>query len=206
MTYDVQDILGYIASFMAIAMYCFYILMMVKGRTRPHLLSWVLWSILSGIGFLAQLAGGAGIGAYALGFTAASCVVISALGIKYGEKGITRGDWLCFAGALAAIILWLVTSDPLWSLILVVAIDAAAFWPTIRKTWIRPYTEPMTTYALSIVKFSFAIAALEQFNIVTLLYPAYLMAMNVFFVVMLVVRRSHEKRKQPLKGAVPEHF
>jgi len=111
------------------------------------------------------------------------------LSIKYGFKGITRTDWLTFIAGLISIPVWILTNNPLWSVIIITVIDALAFFPTFRKSWKEPTTEPAITYALSSLKFLIAIFALEAITATTLLYPFSLVIMNAAFVIMLMYRK-----------------
>jgi len=85
--------------------------------------------------------------------------------------------------------LWILTNNPLWSVIIITVIDALAFFPTFRKSWKEPTTEPAITYALSSLKFLIAIFALEAITATTLLYPFSLVIMNAAFVIMLMYRK-----------------
>lgn len=61
--------------------------------------------------------------------------------------------------------------------------------PTIRKSYHKPHEETLVHYVLAGLKFVFAIFALDNYTLVTWLYPASLVAANLFFVFMLMVRR-----------------
>jgi len=76
--------------------------------------------------FFAQLSDKAGAGSWATGLSAAFCLDIGILALFRGEKHITRGDWIAFLTTFLAIPLWVVTSDLLWSVLLVTGIDAIA--------------------------------------------------------------------------------
>ena len=69
------------------------------------------------------------------------------------------------------------------------AADACGFIPTFRKAFHKPHEETLMEYALSVVKFTIALFALESFNLTTWLYPASLVLTNGLFVAMLLGRR-----------------
>jgi hypothetical protein len=187
---DIKDFLGILAAVLNIVVYAAYFRGIFKGQVHPHFFSWFIWAILTSIGYAAQVYGGGGPGTWVTGVSAAVCFVIAALAVKYGEKTITRSDWLAFIGCLAAIPLWMITHSPVWSVILITVIDATAFWPTFRKTWARPHEESMFAFAGCSIKFAVGIAALDQFSIVTVLYPASLVVMNAAFVAFTILRRK----------------
>jgi hypothetical protein len=174
-----------------------YIRDVLKGTTRPHLFTWLVWSLMTSMAFLAQVIGGGGPGAWVTGCVAALATVVFVLSISHGETRRTRLDWLSLGGCGIAAIAWLLTSDPTLSVVLVTAIDATAFAPTLRKSWMKPREETLVTHALSMIKHGLSIIALTRLSIVTGLYPATLLVMNVFLVTLLVTRR----RRVPLRVA-----
>jgi len=169
--------------------YWFYFRDIFAGRTKPHAYTWLVWAVLTASAFAAQLHGHGGPGAYVTGLTALVSFIILGLAIWRGEKGITTSDKLSLGGALAALLIWFFTSNPVLAIILISVIDFLGFLPTIRKSYHKPYEETLITYMLSGFKFVLAILALDTYTLVTWLYPASLVAANLLFVVMLVVRR-----------------
>jgi hypothetical protein len=166
-----------------------YIIACWKGRAKPHAFSWILWSLINAIVFAAQVTEHAGAGAWTTAATTVINAGISAYALKYGEKEFTRGDWICFLSALAALPLWVLTKNPLWSVILVSIIDTFGFFPTLRKSWNKPYQEVAMTFVFSGFGFSFALASLDNYALVNWLYPAVVLATNIIFILTLLYRR-----------------
>ena len=110
--------------------------------------------------------------------------------MKIGEKDITKSDKLNLIAAGIALLIWFFTKDPLLSVIIITIVDFLRFFPTIRKSYFRPYEETIIHYLLAGLKFVLAIIALDNYTLVTWLYPASLVAANLFFVVMLIIRRK----------------
>lgn len=188
---DYKVILGILATGIAFYAYIPYFIDIFKGKTKPHSFSWLVWALLTGIAFFAQVFDNAGPGAWVTGFTAAVSVVILVLAFFKGEKNITRSDWMSLLGAGVSMLLWWITDSPLLTVILITIIDALGFYPTFRKSYHKPHEETLITYLLSGLKFVFAIIALENYSVITWLYPASLILMNGAFVVMLAIRRKH---------------
>ena len=42
---------------------------MFSGLTKPHIFTWFIWTLLTGIAFAGQLAGGGGLGSWVMGVT-----------------------------------------------------------------------------------------------------------------------------------------
>lgn len=192
---DLKTILGVSATIVALVSYIPYFRDIFRGKTKPHTFSWLVWGILTAIGFAGQIAGGGGAGSWVTGFTALASFSIFTLALKRGEKNIVLADWLSLLGAAVALILWPVTKGPLLSVILITIIDAFGFAPTFRKSFTKPHEETSITYLLSATKFAIALVALDRFSVVTALYPIYLVLANGAFVLLLAVRRSQLKRR-----------
>lgn len=189
MNVDYKAILGIAAVAMTVAAHLPYLRATLRGDTRPHLFTWIIWTLLGFIAFAGQVAGRAGPGCWVTGVTAVICVVITAAAWRQADRHATRGDWVMFLGGLAAIPLWLVTNDPLWSMILVCLIDGSAFVPTMRKAWHRPDQENSFMYGFNLPRHVVALAALRDVTLTTALYPAMLLAMNGATYAMLKLRR-----------------
>mgnify|MGYP001365120317 CR=1 FL=1 len=172
-----------------------YILSILKGQSKPHLYTWLVWSILPTIAFFAQIHDNAGPGAWVTGMTALSCSVTTLLALRYGEKNITRGDRWALAASLIAIVPWLITDDPFWSVILVAIIDTVAFIPTFRKSWHKPYEENLSSYNLHSLKMTLSMFALTNVTVITILYPLSFVAVNIVFTVFCFGRRLALKHR-----------
>jgi hypothetical protein len=184
-----KDILGILTLIIGLAGFIPYCWAAATGKAKPHVFSWVIWGILSAVAFLAQIVSGAGAGSWAVGGGAVACFIAAGLGYRHGEKNITRSDWFVFVAALSAVPLWYFTSDPFYSICLVSLINALGLYSTFRKSWSRPFEEPILLYALNLLKFSLAILAMENYNFITVFFPATVLACNASLVLMLGWRR-----------------
>jgi len=193
-----KEILGYAATLIGIIGYVPYFINIFANKTKPHAFSWLVWSILTGIAFAAQLTENAGPGSWVTGLTAVACFIIFLLALFKGERRFSLFDWISLTVALFSIVLWWMTRNPTISIILVTIIDAVGFLPTFRKGFHKPFEETATTFALSAIKFAPAIFALEAYTIATWLYPASLIVMNGLFVVMILIRRKILQRQPGL--------
>jgi hypothetical protein len=186
---DPKALLGLLAAGMAIWAHVPYFLQTIGGTNKPHVFTWIIWTLLTSIAFAAQVTDGAGPGAWATGMTAVICLVITLATLKHGERDIVKSDWVMFLLGLMAIPFWIVTDNPLWSICIVTAIDCSAFYPTFRKSWLRPYDENTFMYGFNIPRHIVTLAALSHISLVTALYPAALLVMNIIMYVMLKMRR-----------------
>src|ERR1700722_1412247 len=95
-----KEVVGFASLLIAIVGYVPYVKNILKGNTKPHALSWLVWAVLSAIAFAVQLTHNAGAGAWLMGFTALVTFTIFLLSLRYGERNILIVDWLSlvFAG------------------------------------------------------------------------------------------------------------
>jgi hypothetical protein len=185
-----KEVIGVLSLVLAFVSYAPYVRSIFVANTRPHAFSWIVWGAVSAIAFVAQLTEGAGAGGWVTGFSAAACLGIGMIAIFRGEKNITRGDWLSFATTLLAIPLWMMTDDPLWSVLLVTGIDAVAYYPTFRKSYSKPDEELAFKYVLTAVKHLLSLFALENVTMVTAVYPFVSLFMEAGVVALLLWRRT----------------
>ena len=181
--------LGYGSLLISTISYVIYIPDVIRGKTKPHSFSWLVWSVLGLTAFLIQATAGAGAGAWVNGYSAIACAAVFLLALKFGEKQIVLTDWIFLGGACATYLLWLVTKQALPSILLITIIDFFGFLPTYRKSYHKPFEESASMYWLSSFKYVLSIMALSSFSLVNLLYPAALVLLNGIFTIMLYVRR-----------------
>ncbi len=163
---------------------------MWRGTLKPHIFSWITWTVLTGLGFYLSIADGGGQGAWILGMYSLMCFVVVIFAIFRGEKKITRVDKMAFAAAILTTIIYLLTKNAVVSVILAGVIDSLGFIPTFRKSYNQPNSEPAMTYAIAGASYIFAILALENYTFVTMFYELVLMASNYSFVSFIWWRRQ----------------
>jgi hypothetical protein len=185
--------LGTLAACITLVGFLPYFYNIYRSKTKPHAFSWLIWAILTGIGYAGQLSEDAGPGAWTTASTALLCFLVFVLALFKGEKNIKKSDWVCLIIALAAIPLWLVTSTPLWSVILVTLIDILAFWPTLRKSYLKPFEETAFTFFAGALSFMLGIIVLNKITIITALYPCAIAFLNALCVSVLLIRRDRAR-------------
>jgi len=142
-----------------------------------------------GIVFVAQWNEGARAGSWTTGISGLFCFIIFILSLFRGEKNITRLDWLALLSALAIIPFWHLTHNALLAVVLATLIDSFAYYPTIRKTWIKPFEENFFMYTSDDVKWIFALLAMSDYSMTTLIYPIFCMVANGSVTLIIFWRR-----------------
>lgn len=167
-----------------------YIRSILHGQVRPHVFSWVIWSLNTSVAFLAAVQAGGGIGTWVIGFSAGVTLFIAMLAyVKRADVTVTITDRLFFIVALAAMPLWYWLDDSLWAVWLVTVIELLGFGPTLRKTWFQPSSESMVFLWLLVLRNALVIAALARHTTTTVLFPAAMAAACLALIAVMVWRR-----------------
>ena len=176
---------------MFLAIYCVipYIRGIFAGTNKPHVFTWLIFAVVAGIVAAIQFSESAGPGKWVLIVNSLACFVVVALAIKYGERQIKRSDWVALGAALVAIPLWMATNNPVWAVLIAMAIEIFAYYPTLRKSWSKPHEEVAQTWLISGCMFLISVAALDQLKFTTAAYPAFVACLNFLLVAVLMARR-----------------
>ena len=130
----------------ALAVYCFfpYIKDIVKGKTKPHIYTWIIFTITSTIAFVSNVYGGGGYGSIPLGIVILFNIAIVLLSLKHGTKNIDKKDTVLMSLALLSILMWYVFNNPFVSVLMATLVDALGYVPTFRKIWSNPESETVS--------------------------------------------------------------
>ena len=188
---EIKTIFGITAIILTFVGYVPYIWSILKKKTKPHLYSWLVWVLDAFIIFVLQVTHGAGIGAYttlAAGFLCLLVLVLTL--INKGKSEIKPVDTFFLTLALIALVIWLFAKQPLVSALLITVVDLLGFVPTIRKSWNNPFSENIFFYIMNTLRFALAFFAMQQYSIITAIYPVIWFVVISLFSLMLVVRRK----------------
>lgn len=155
-----------------------YLVQIVRGKTKPRIVSWFTWSLLTGIACAASFADGQ----VATGFLmlAATIEVFSVvvLGLKHGDRKFDRTDIVCQIAALAGMALWFIFNSPAVAVAAMVAIDLIGCIPTLKHSWFKPYEETWITFALSSLGGILTLLVIGEWSITSAAYPLYIALAN----------------------------
>jgi hypothetical protein len=186
-----KELLAAGAVLLTFAMFVPYIRSIRDGRTKPHAFSWIIWALGTFVVFLAQLADGGGFGAWPIGVSGLVTAYVALLAYRTrSDTSVTRTDWAFLAIAVAALPCWLLTSNPLWAVVLLTGMDLAGFGPTFRVAFSHPHEERIGFYSLGAVRNALAISALEHYSFTTVLFPAAVGIACIVLVMMVGYRRT----------------
>lgn len=185
-----KEVLSAVAIGLTIASFFPYVRSVLRGTTKPHVFSWIIWGSTTLIVFAAQLADGGGIGAWPIGFSGAVTIYVAGLAYtKRSDITITRTDWVFLLAAATALPCWYLTADPLWAVVILTAVDVMGFGPTFRKAVSRPFDEQLTFFVLMAARNATAAVALEHYSLTTLMFPVVMAAVCIAFIATVLYRR-----------------
>ncbi len=193
---ELKIIFGAIAAALALFSSYLYIRDIFRGNTKPHVYTWIVWSIVTTIAFFGQVVSGGGPGSWATGVAAVVTIFTLLLSLKggYGTKDITNFDKVCLALAILSILPWLLTKNVLWSVLLATFIDLIAFFPTMRKTWHAPKSESLGSMYTDAVKHALSTFSMGTYSLITLVYPLSVL-LTKFVIIGEIVFLRHFKQK-----------
>lgn len=178
------------AVFLTILGYIPYLRDTFTGKTTPHIYTWFIWGLVTAIAYALQVSDGAGVGSWVTLVVAIISFIIFGVGLINGKRDITRSDTVFFILSFIALYFWLIAKQPILSILLVSTIDMLGFIPTIRKSWHKPRSETLFTYQLNAFRHGLSFFALQNYTIITWLYPITWSLANFLFSLMLIIRRK----------------
>lgn len=182
-----------------LASYIPYFRDIFSGRTKPHAYTWLIWTLTQGTAAFAIWYGGGGFAALYLGLALFPVFTTFVLSIFYGTKNITRSDFIILVLALFAILLWWQLSRPLISVIMVSLIDFSGYIPSFRKSFSEPWSETLIFWLMAIISNLLAIFALNEYNLLTLLYLATITSANILLILICFFRRFYIRKPRSFK-------
>jgi hypothetical protein len=184
-----KEIMGALAVVIALVAYGIYVWQTLRGEARPHPLTWLIFSILTGTGYLVQLDQAAGPGSWVMGMTTAVCLLLCLMSFWRGERTFPWYEWTFLFAAAVIFVFYLWSREPALSSILAAIVNVLGFGPTVTKTWSRPHTDSITIFALNSLKFVPSLFAMDSVSVATCVFPATLIVANAAVALIIYVRR-----------------
>ena len=192
--------LSIIATALTIFAYIPYYRDTLKKKTHPHLYSWTLRSAIGIINVALQAKEGAGLAVLVTISATAAGVGIAILSIKFRDLTIAPIDQYVIVLALTSFIFWLIFQQNEIAAIFAVSAQVLAFIPTIRKSFVNPFSETLVTYSVNTIRFCVGLIAIEEYNLITVLWFATFAIVNGAFALFLIYRRKSITSNQALKA------
>ena len=132
-----------------------YVAAILKRKTRPHQLSWLVFTIMNGIVFFSQFFAGARLSVIITAIFFIGSVSIFLLSLKYGVRDSSKWDKTLFAIALITIAVWYITKSNDLAIWLTVVIDLAATTMIILKLRTDPNSEAAQPWLIATIAYVF---------------------------------------------------
>jgi len=168
-----------------------YIVSIQKGETKPHYFSWVIWGLTTTLSSFTELADHGGVGAYLVLISGILCFYVAWLAYRQKrDYRIERSDWVVFYVALSSLVVWYITANPLWAVIILTTVDAFGFIPTFKKAYLYPWEEHIGFYVIISVRNFFAIFAMENYSWTTTLFLWVINILGIILILFIWWRRK----------------
>lgn len=177
-----------LSSVLTIASTIPYLVEIVRGKTKPRVVSWLTWSVLTAIAGLASFSDGQYPAAILMLFATIETLLIVILGWKHGDRKVERTDVICLIGAAVGIVLWQIFNSPAIAVIATITIDLVGGIPTILHSWKKPHEETWITFFLAMLGGVFTVLAIDAWTVTSVAYPLYLVIINFTYVAILLGR------------------
>jgi hypothetical protein len=184
---EIVPVLGVLAGVIGVADTIPYVRDTLRGSTRPHRGTWLIWGVLGIVVCLSQRADGASWSLILAGTQAVLTSLIFVLAIRRGQGGASATELIMVAVAGAGVIGWILADEPIVATACVVAADLIGTAMMMPKTYRDPESETLVTFALASLAGALAAGAVGVLDVSLLLYPIYYCVANA--AVALVIHR-----------------
>ena len=161
----------------------------LRGSTRPHRGTWLIWGVLAVVVSLSQYADGASWSLVMAGVQAVLTSLVFVLSVRRGEGGVSRADITMIAIAGAGVTGWIVADEPIVATACVVAADLIGAGLMVPKTYRDPHSETLITFAFASLGGALAAGAVGAIDVSLLLYPVYYCVINGAIALLIWERR-----------------
>jgi hypothetical protein len=147
-----------------LAIYCGipYIFSIIRGETKPHQFTWLIFTIMNAIVLSSQFLEGARASVIiSLIFFVYSAIDFG-LSLKYGVRDSSKFDRILLGFALITIVLWLLTRNNALAIWLTVLIDVFATTMLVLKIKRHPGSEPFWLWFMATMAFVFTCLSLAD--------------------------------------------
>jgi hypothetical protein len=158
-----------------------YIKNVLKGGTKPNLISWFVWALAPFVGYFLQIKAGAGISTlpvFMAGF-GPFLVIIFSLFKKNAFWKIQSFDLLCGFFSVIALLIYIITNNLGISIIFAILSDLLAYIPTFIKSWKYPETETSSIYIGGIASNILSLLVIRNWIFAIYSFSIYLILANL---------------------------
>ncbi len=190
---DIRLIFGLLSSLFVFLGTIPYLVDIKNKNVRPHILSWLGWGFITGLGASAMMAEGSTWATAILWANSFFCVVIAVYGAikKVGVWSTTTYDYIFFALGLVGLVLWQTLNLPILALVCAILADLFFGIPTIIKTLKDSKSETRLVWLFACMSGIFGLFAISRFVFFDAAYPIYLLIYDTTMMILVLRRRKN---------------
>lgn len=144
-----------------------YLISVLRGKTKPNRVTWLIWALAPMLGFFAQLQEGVGLQAvltFSVGF-GPLLIFIGSFVNKQSYWKSTKLDYGFGVLALVGLILWIATGKGVYAIVFAILADLLAGVPTLMKAYTNPESENGTAFGLGIINATIVLLTITDWRI-----------------------------------------
>lgn len=193
----IPEYFGYLSIVIGITGISFYIRDIIRGKTKPNLVTWIIWTLAPFIGTFLQLKAGAGLSVlpvFMAGFTPLLVLIVASIKRNSVWK-ITTFDIICGILSIISLVLWLITKNTDISLLFAILADGLAAVPTLVKAWKYPDTETALGYIPGVINNAIGLLIITNWSFSIYSFGIYFIIMNAS-IIFCIYRKKLFKFKE----------
>lgn len=169
-----------------------YLIDVVRGKTKPRVVTWFIWTLLMLIAGFAALNDGANASAVVSFSSAFATSLVVIIGFKTSDKQFNKLDALSFVGALLGLGLWWLFNSPLLAIAMSVIVDFIGALPTLWHAYKKPQEETALSFIMYCISAALALAAMQTYTLTGVLVPLYLLLIDGAIAVIIIVQKRRK--------------
>jgi hypothetical protein len=169
---------AFLSAVLVLAFYVPYLKSIVKGSTKPIIVSWLVWAMNDTIIFSTTWIKGEF--SYFLLGTCIGAIITMALSLRYGKFSWETIDLACGTIAILGIIAGFVLSEPTVALIASLVVAVTSSIPTIRSILRDRANEDRFSWTMYYIATICALISLENWSIASLAAPLTFLAVGTY--------------------------
>lgn len=184
---DIKVVFSGLAGILFLLAFVPYVGAILRGETKPVKATWIIWVGLDCITLAGMYTAGAVNGQILGAVTGGLSVVF--LSFKYGESGWTSLEKFCLAGAVAGLILWKVSGDPVVGMVSSLSVTFLGSFPTFVSAWKDPSREDKTAWTMMWISCMCAMIAIPHWTLQDVAQPTTFFIIESIMVGILYLRK-----------------
>jgi hypothetical protein len=183
-----------------------YIRDTLRGDTSPNRVTWSLWGVEGVLAFFVEVQQHVGLAALmTLMLGLVPCAVVAAsFRNPHGVWQLGAFDYLCAAVSIGGLAFWAFINEPTVALISFVAADQLAALPTIRKSWLAPWSESPRLFFLGSTNCAITLLTLTKLTTAGVLFPGCILVADLIVGLLIVSNVGPRLRGERYRAPKPK--